>query len=172
MGYPQCQFHGQTPRILQTWHYYDCCGLCLQESILRSNTHNGHSERSNQTLFLLHSKTPQPSEMCCLWLWTPVRGFIYKGTIQATRYMTILLHSLAPPDGQTNRMHQLRAWLVPPPICQQITEQLVRPPTHRRVPAQQLRLLHDATISIPTGYGTNPPYGLQAKTEPLRPENS
>ena len=49
--------------------------------------------------------------------------------------MTILLHSLAPPDGQTDRMRQPGAQPVPPPIHQQMTGQLVRPPTHHRVPA-------------------------------------
>jgi len=77
------------------------------------------------------------------------------------------LHSLAPPDRQTNGTHQPRAWPVPLPIHQRTTEWLVRPPTYCRVPAQQLRSFCDATISVPTKHRTNPLYGFWAKTEPL-----
>jgi len=74
--------------------------------------------------------------------------------------MTILLHGLAPPDGQTNGMRQLGARPVPSLICQRMAEGLVRPPTDRGVPAQQPCPLCDATTSVPTRYRTNPPYGL------------
>ena len=86
--------------------------------------------------------------------------------------MTILLYSLALPDRRTNRTHQPEAWPVPLPIRQQMTGWLARPPTHRRVLAQQLRLLYDTTNSISTRHRTNSPHGLWAKTEPLRPEDS
>ena len=66
-------------------------------------------------------------------------------------------------------MHQPGAQPVPLPICQQMTEQLVQSPIHCRVPVQQPHSLCDATISVPTRHGTNPLYGLQAETEPLRP---
>jgi len=42
-------------------------------------------------------------------------------------------------------------------------------PTHCRVPAQQPCSLCNATIPVPTGHRTNPLYGLQTETEPLRP---
>ena len=57
--------------------------------------------------------------------------------------MTILLYSLAPPDGQTNGMCQLGARPVPLPIHQQMTGRLVRPPTHCRVLVQQPPFLLD-----------------------------
>jgi len=74
--------------------------------------------------------------------------------------MTILLHSLVPPDGQTNGMCQPGAQPVPPLIRQQTAEQLVRPPTDRGVPVQQPYSLHDAATSVPTKHWMNPPYGL------------
>ena len=86
--------------------------------------------------------------------------------------MTILLYSLALPDRRTNVTHQPGAWPVPPPICQQMTGWLARPPTHRGVLVQQPRLLYDTTNSVSTGHRTNFPHGLQAKTAPLRPGDS
>ena len=85
--------------------------------------------------------------------------------------MTILLHSLAPPDRQTNRTHQLEARPIPLPICQWMAKQLVRPPTHCGVPAQQPHLLHNTATSVPTGHQTDSPYGLQAESEPLWPRD-
>ena len=82
--------------------------------------------------------------------------------------MTILLHSLAPPDRQTNGMCQPGARPVPPPIRQWMAERLVRPPTDHGVPAQQPRPLHNAATSIPTRHWTNPLYGLWAKPSPLQ----
>ena len=69
-------------------------------------------------------------------------------------------------------MRQLGAQPVSLPICQWMTGWLVRPSTHRGVPAQQSHPLCDAANSIPIGHRTNSPHGLQAKTEPLRPGNN
>ena len=85
--------------------------------------------------------------------------------------MTIFLYGLVLPDRRTNGTCQPKAQPFSLPICQWMARQLVRSLTHRRVPTQQPHSLCDAIISIPTRHGTNPPYGLQAETKPLRPED-
>jgi len=56
---------------------------------------------------------------------TSIRSSVHQGTVQATRYMNILLYSLAPPDGRTNGTRQPRARPVPLPIHQRMAGRLV-----------------------------------------------
>ena len=172
VGYAQCRFYSWAPRVFWTWRCHDGRGCCLQKSTLHSDAHDGYSRRSSLTLSPLCLETPWSPETHRLWPWISICSFIHQGTVQATRYTNILLYSLAPPDGQTNGMCQPGARPVPLSIHQQMTGQLVRPPIHRRVPAQQLCPFCDATTSVPTRHRTNFPHGFWAETEPLQPGDS
>ena len=105
--------------------------------------------------------------MYSLRLQISVRYLFYQGALPPTRNKVGVFYSLAPPNQQTDRMHQPRVGPVPPAICKQAARWLVRPLTHGGVPAQQSRLLCYPTASVPARHQMYSSYGLRTLTELL-----
>jgi len=172
MEHAQCRLRRETPPLFQTRCSDDSGGLGVETGILHSDAHDGDSRRSSLAFPTSSLETPQSSEVCSLGLRTSVRHSFHQRALPTTRNKVGIFYSLALPNRQTNGTRQPRVGPVPPAICKRAARQLVQPLTHGGVLAQQLRLLHYPTASVPTRHWTYSLHGLQTPTEPLRSRDS
>ena len=160
MGHAQCGLRCETPPLFWTRCNNNSGGLSVETGTLHSNTHDGDSGRSSQTLPTSSLEAPRSSEVHNLGPQTSVRSSLHQRALPTTRNKVGVFYSLAPPNRWTDGTRQPGVGPVPPAVCKRVARRLVRPLTHGGVPAQQSCPLCYPTTSVPARHRTYLSHGL------------